>query len=202
MGDLPLRTPRHRRHGGPLPLHLANATRANLFPPSRAFTGPGCPGPAHGVLDRVSTACPPGRGMLLTRYAQEALLLPALPLDLHVLSLPLAFILSQDQTLHCICFLISLACPALKRIFVSVFVLLSSSIPINFSQNPASPKPSFPFGTAKILTFATTPNFFYFFSYFFSRPAPGATGPVPGGLSAPPGQAREPPLKVTLYRPD
>ena len=29
-------------------------------------------------------------------------LLPALPLDLHVLSLPLAFILSQDQTLLCI----------------------------------------------------------------------------------------------------
>ena len=28
--------------------------------------------------------------------------LPMLPLDLHVLSLPLAFILSQDQTLHCI----------------------------------------------------------------------------------------------------
>ncbi len=26
---------------------------------------------------------------------------PMLPLDLHVLSLPLAFILSQDQTLHC-----------------------------------------------------------------------------------------------------
>ena len=25
-----------------------------------------------------------------------------MPLDLHVLSLPLAFILSQDQTLHCI----------------------------------------------------------------------------------------------------
>ena len=29
-------------------------------------------------------------------------LLPPLPLDLHVLSLPLAFILSQDQTLLCI----------------------------------------------------------------------------------------------------
>ena len=27
-----------------------------------------------------------------------------LPYDLHVLSLPPAFILSQDQTLHCICF--------------------------------------------------------------------------------------------------
>ena len=33
-----------------------------------------------------------------------------LPLDLHVLSLPLAFILSQDQTLHCI-ILNLLACP-------------------------------------------------------------------------------------------
>ena len=30
-----------------------------------------------------------------------------LPLDLHVLSLPLAFILSQDQTLHCIIFYVS-----------------------------------------------------------------------------------------------
>ena len=36
-----------------------------------------------------------------------------LPLDLHVLSLPLAFILSQDQTLHCkksSCFLINGYC--------------------------------------------------------------------------------------------
>ena len=33
-----------------------------------------------------------------------------LPLDLHVLCLPLAFILSQDQTLHCIISLISLTC--------------------------------------------------------------------------------------------
>ena len=32
---------------------------------------------------------------------RRQVLLPALPLDLHVLSLPLAFILSQDQTLHC-----------------------------------------------------------------------------------------------------
>ena len=33
---------------------------------------------------------------------QRLLLTLMLPLDLHVLSLPLAFILSQDQTLHCI----------------------------------------------------------------------------------------------------
>jgi hypothetical protein len=34
-----------------------------------------------------------------TRHLEQA---PMLPFDLHVLSLPLAFILSQDQTLHCI----------------------------------------------------------------------------------------------------
>ena len=40
---------------------------------------------------------------LLTRapVAARSIATPALPLDLHVLSLPLAFILSQDQTLHC-----------------------------------------------------------------------------------------------------
>ncbi len=32
---------------------------------------------------------------------RHPVLLPVLPLDLHVLGLPLAFILSQDQTLHC-----------------------------------------------------------------------------------------------------
>ena len=61
----------------------------------------------YGVLVGVSTGYPPDTGMLLTRYAPlrrspaEYCYSP-LPLDLHVLSLPLAFILSQDQTLHCI----------------------------------------------------------------------------------------------------
>ena len=55
---------------------------------------------------------PPVTGMLLTRYAPLRRS-PAmycyipLPLDLHVLSLPLAFILSQDQTLHCIYYLLN-----------------------------------------------------------------------------------------------
>ena len=49
---------------------------------------------------------PPVAGRLHTRYAPvrrspPGYCYPALPLDLHVLSLPLAFILSQDQTLHC-----------------------------------------------------------------------------------------------------
>ena len=58
----------------------------------------------HGVLPGVSTGCPPERGWLHTRYAPvrhsqnpEGLF----PFDLHVLGLPLAFILSQDQTLRC-----------------------------------------------------------------------------------------------------
>ena len=45
--------------------------------------------------------------MLLTRapVATKSIATPALPLDLHVLGLSLAFILSQDQTLRCIsCF--------------------------------------------------------------------------------------------------
>ena len=38
----------------------------------------------------------------LAPVAARSIATPALPLDLHVLSLPLAFILSQDQTLLCI----------------------------------------------------------------------------------------------------
>ena len=42
--------------------------------------------------------------MLLTRapVAAKSIATPAMPLDLHVLGLSLAFILSQDQTLRCI----------------------------------------------------------------------------------------------------
>ena len=68
----------------------------------------------YGGLVAVSAGYPPVTGMSLTCYAPfrrsppdsiatfRVLLLSALPLDLHVLSLPLAFILSQDQTLLCI----------------------------------------------------------------------------------------------------
>ena len=79
---------------------------------NRGSCGPLC----YGVLVGVSTGYPPDTGKLLTRYAPlrrspaEYCYSP-LPLDLHVLSLPLAFILSQDQTLHCKLFLFLLACP-------------------------------------------------------------------------------------------
>ena len=51
--------------------------------------------------------------MLLTRppVAASGIATAALPLGLHVLSLSLAFILSQDQTLRCISFFYSFLFP-------------------------------------------------------------------------------------------
>ena len=104
MGGRPLRSPTHRRHGGPLPRRLANGTHAPP-PPINLSLEEDASSQAHAVLDRVSPAYPPVAGGLHTRYAPVRRS-PArhccrlLPLDLHVLSLPLAFILSQDQTLH------------------------------------------------------------------------------------------------------
>ncbi len=60
----------------------------------------------YGALIHVSMGYSPVKGRFHTRCAPvrrssaESKLSP-LPLDLHVLGLPLAFILSQDQTLHC-----------------------------------------------------------------------------------------------------
>src|SRR5690554_4380971 len=66
------------------------------------------------VLAPISRSYPPVEGRLHTCYSPvrrsppEVLLPHVLPLDLHVLGLSLAFILSQDQTLRCkIVFLIS-----------------------------------------------------------------------------------------------
>ena len=64
--------------------------------------------PRHAVLDGISSAYPPVAGRVHTCYspvrrspAGDGKPSPPLPLDLHVLSLSLAFILSQDQTLRC-----------------------------------------------------------------------------------------------------
>ena len=58
----------------------------------------------HRVLILLSEGYPRVGGRLHTRYAPVRRSLgskPPIPLDLHVLGPPLAFILSQDQTLHC-----------------------------------------------------------------------------------------------------
>ena len=54
--------------------------------------------------------------MLLTRAPVVSSIATLLPLDLHVLGLPLALILSQDQTLHCMFEFILTSCiPALVK---------------------------------------------------------------------------------------
>ena len=108
MGDLPLRTPTHRRLGGPLPRQLANAPHAHPPPDLSPFPASGCPLAVYAVLVGISPGYPPVAGRLHTCYspvrrspAKVSKLTSPLPLDLHVLSLSLAFILSQDQTRRC-----------------------------------------------------------------------------------------------------
>ena len=73
----------------------------------------------YAVLVRLSPGYSPLIGRLHTRYSpvrrsssQYCYLM--LPLDLHVLSLSLAFILSQDQTLRCIFFVSFCLCYTTK----------------------------------------------------------------------------------------
>ena len=92
MAGRPLKPAIDRRHGRPLPHHQANLTRAD---PSAINLSPG------GRI-RYYTQFP--RAIPYRRARSHALLtrLPLPPkraLDLHVLSLPPAFVLSQDQTL-------------------------------------------------------------------------------------------------------
>ena len=80
-----------------------------------AFHPRGCPLGSYGVLISLSGGCPPVPARFHTRCAPvrrspASHCCDPLPLDLHVLGLSLAFILSQDQTLRCmtlLCFILS-----------------------------------------------------------------------------------------------
>ena len=105
MGDLPLRTPTHRRLGGPLPRQPANAPHAH--PWTKFYHAEVMrPRRIRGIRPRFR-GLSPNQGqvayVLLTSapVAVGSIATATLPLDLHVLSLSLAFILSQDQTLRC-----------------------------------------------------------------------------------------------------
>jgi hypothetical protein len=68
VGDHPLRSPRHRRLGGPLPRQLANVTQPhpepiNLYQLNDAVLL------GYAVLIRLSAGYPPVQGRLVTRYA-------------------------------------------------------------------------------------------------------------------------------------
>ena len=85
------------------------------------FNLKGCPSRCYAVLGRISPGYPPAGGGLHTCYspvrrspAPKSEDSGPLPLDLHVLSLSLAFILSQDQTLRCL-FFFSLFSLSLRR---------------------------------------------------------------------------------------
>ena len=118
VGDRPLRSPTHRGLGGPSPRRLPNGTHAR--PPPRLRLAPR-EMPPRGRT-RYYPAFPPaiperGAGCIRVTHPSATLMPPKghLPFDLHVLGLPLAFILSQDQTLRCtivlLCFSLNLGFP-------------------------------------------------------------------------------------------
>ena len=68
MGGLPLRTPTHRRLGGPLPRQLANAPHGHPPPPWISRRGHAAPA-AYAVLVAVSRGYPPVAGRSHTCYS-------------------------------------------------------------------------------------------------------------------------------------
>ena len=117
--------------------------------------------------------------VLLTRapVAGKGIATSPLPLDLHVLGLSLAFILSQDQTLRCILFFFFIIPSKRHLTELTSFSLLScttlaSSIPsMNLAKAPRG-VPRFLFCGCKVNAFSySAPNFFTHFlcctTYFF-----------------------------------
>ena len=100
-----------------------------------------------------------------------------LPLDLHVLSLSLAFILSQDQTLRCSnCFMSLLKIPLFpgSSILLTVFILntCTTVVYVNFSKNSFQSVSCETWCKGKDFYFYL-PNFFEsFFRFIFSEVLP------------------------------
>jgi hypothetical protein len=78
--------------------------RFGLIHQCQALRSPAFLRRAYAVLARVSPGCPPLMGRFPNiphpSASRQHVLLHLLPIDLHVLSTPPAFNLSQDQTLH------------------------------------------------------------------------------------------------------
>ena len=96
-----------------------------------------------------------------------------LPLDLHVLSLSLAFILSQDQTLRCSnCFMSLLKIPSFLQVQVfllTVFILntCTTVVYVNFSKNSSQPFLAKRGAKVRIFIFIFQIFFEVFSIYFF-----------------------------------
>ena len=103
MAGRPLRPATRRRLGRPSPHQQADRPRAHPQP-QKLSTPKDAPQGEYPVLAPVSEGYPKVKGRLLTCYSpvRRSIHPPkeALSHDLHVLSTPPAFVLSQDQTLH------------------------------------------------------------------------------------------------------
>ena len=127
---------------------------------------------------------------LLTRapVADRSVATPSLPLDLHVLSLSLAFILSQDQTLRCLSCSFIFLCHSdsqtnnlgssrhLRSFFSLDGGLPPSSFVLSLYRIISMFSAPFPFRKAvtKVLPLFLTAKFFanFFSSFFFRTPRP------------------------------
>ena len=138
MAVHPLRPATHHRLGEPLPLQLANGTQSSLTA-LIAFIIMGCPIIIiSGISIRfqmLSLAVRQVLYALLTRPPWLPWCKHHFPIDLHVLSILSAFILSQDQTLHST---ISFHLYFLSHIFdaSSVFFFFLYSICLPLSSQP------------------------------------------------------------------
>ena len=104
MAGHPLRPATRHRLGKPLPHQQADRPRVHPKPKNLSTTHHAI-GSKYPVLDPVSQAYPEVKGRLLTcyspvRHSSTRCKHPTSAFDLHVLSTPPAFILSQDQTLR------------------------------------------------------------------------------------------------------
>ena len=104
MAGRPLRPATRRSLGRPLPHQQADRTRSHRIALKRFPTHP-CEHVEHSALPPVSRSYSKLHGRLITRYSpvrhsHPPSKLERIPFDLHVLSTPPAFVLSQNQTLH------------------------------------------------------------------------------------------------------
>ena len=102
MAGRPLRPATRRRLGRPSPHQQADRPRAHPQP-KKLSTNHHAAESQYPVLAPVSKCYPRARGRLPTCYSpvrHSSTRKRAFPFDLHVLSTPPAFVLSQDQTLH------------------------------------------------------------------------------------------------------
>ena len=123
-----------------MPRQLPNRTHGHPLPPKIYCKGDAASA-IHGGLIHVSMGYTPVKDRFHTRYSPvrrspSAYCYAMLPLDLHVLSLSLAFILSQDQTLHGMNFICFFSCPGVPRRACGTFQYLKELFLLRLLPRP------------------------------------------------------------------